>query len=811
MALKKGVLGAKVLVKTWIGLVVLMAVVGITAYLVRTYAPQASTTSPTPSCSPQSGAIVTSSSPATQAAPSLPAMPENCNATLEVLTLNRRTAEKLGGVRVTFGGQPIGVTQTDGTLTYRLPQRSGPLAGDKYGFGGDLRWVIVEEGRTTRVTLLLEPKEQGTVYGILRDYSTGATINGSTVDLHRVNPDGTKVFIATADTAGKGTYSFPPQVFEDGKKYSLTPHANNYYQAKPKFFDSESTTFTYSLTSSGSVETNFHFERVSMSVVFMFKDADNEQNETLANLELCFNYPNTERNSDFGLATANAPDCKVLAKSREYYEQTMLTADLRVSLGKNSAYDIVQVQTQYTTGPNFQEKRNVVDPLVGRISALTRQDIENDQGRYWVYVFVRKRAVVKPEPAERPVPRRERQDVTLRFYGPTTPSPVAGYEFEQSVNGSAFAVVSGTVAPLAQANEDAGLVQKAHAQSTGAKQWYKATIPVTTGFVGTMEYRIRSYVQTGATKTYSDYSPTASINFPAPLPPIELFAADRVSIVQGLSARLSWETNNVSSVVLMTPGSPNTNLGAGGVRTISPTQTTTYTLLVWRAGASYTKQVTVEVLPRPVTQPAMPQSLSASNDGTNVIRLQWNRVNNATGYYVYRAIDAAGVDERNDAAAEIIAERGQMLNTVVYTDTLNPLDKNEYVYWVRAVKAEANGVGVSSPSSGKTVTANVVPPATPYKFAASAMSGRRIKLAWKANPSNVVPTYTGGFEIWRKGPTDADFTLLEDVPNASSVSYQWVDANLPAKTRFEYKAKAYRTIRGEKVYSPFSAPDGARS
>jgi len=112
------------------------------------------------------------------------------------------------------------------------------------------------------------------------------------------------------------------------------------------------------------------------------------------------------------------------------------------------------------------------------------------------------------------------------------------------------------------------------------------------------------------------------------IPQVVTFAATPSNITAGQSTKLCWQVNNATSISI-TPGVGN-NLNANDCATVSPTQTTTYTLTATNAAGQFQANTTVTVgvvqilsfNASPVTSPAAgsPVTLSwSTSNATQVI------------------------------------------------------------------------------------------------------------------------------------------------------------------------------------------------
>jgi peptidoglycan/xylan/chitin deacetylase (PgdA/CDA1 family) len=102
---------------------------------------------------------------------------------------------------------------------------------------------------------------------------------------------------------------------------------------------------------------------------------------------------------------------------------------------------------------------------------------------------------------------------------------------------------------------------------------------------------------------------------PTPKPVISSFSANPTSIAQGSSTQLSWVVSGASSTSI----SPTVGVVTGNSTTVSPTQTTTYTLTATNPGGSVTATTSVTVVvPPPPPPPAKPIISSFSANPSSI-------------------------------------------------------------------------------------------------------------------------------------------------------------------------------------------------
>ncbi len=115
------------------------------------------------------------------------------------------------------------------------------------------------------------------------------------------------------------------------------------------------------------------------------------------------------------------------------------------------------------------------------------------------------------------------------------------------------------------------------------------------------------------------------------VPPNISFYANPANITSGQSSTLSWSSYSASTCTAGGGWSGNKSPrgyipGPELTETVSPTQTTTYTLFCTGAGGSATQSVTVTVSPAPTT-PAPTATLTATQTSGGSYQISWNSTN----------------------------------------------------------------------------------------------------------------------------------------------------------------------------------------
>lgn len=173
-------------------------------------------------------------------------------------------------------------------------------------------------------------------------------------------------------------------------------------------------------------------------------------------------------------------------------------------------------------------------------------------------------------------------------------------------------------------------------------------------------------------------------------PNISTFAATPATISAGQSSTLSWSVSGATSVSI--------DFGIGDVskvtsKSVSPVQTTTYTLTASSAAGSTTARVTVTVAAPTDTQaPTTPTLVSAAAKSFSEIDLKWTASTDNVGVAGYQVL-------RNGAPLSSVFG-----GALTYSD-LSASSGTTYAYTVKAYDAAGNYSGASNAISATTSAA----------------------------------------------------------------------------------------------------------
>ena len=190
-------------------------------------------------------------------------------------------------------------------------------------------------------------------------------------------------------------------------------------------------------------------------------------------------------------------------------------------------------------------------------------------------------------------------------------------------------------------------------------------------------------------------------------------------------------------------------------------------------------------------KPAKPGNVRAAAASATSIQVRWGKVAGASGYEIYRATSKDG---KYTKAATISKSA-----TTSYTDKKRAVGKT-YFYKVRAYKA-AKGKKVFG-AYGAIASAKAAPP-KPGNAQAAATSATSIQVRWgKAAGAS-------GYEIYRATSKGGKYTKAATISKSATTSY--TDKKRTKGKTYFYKVRAYTTVKGKKVFGPYSAIASAKA
>ena len=188
------------------------------------------------------------------------------------------------------------------------------------------------------------------------------------------------------------------------------------------------------------------------------------------------------------------------------------------------------------------------------------------------------------------------------------------------------------------------------------------------------------------------------------------------------------------------------------------------------------KTVTFNIIPSKVT------NLKSSKRTYNSITLSWDKIDNVTGYKVYRY----DVKTESYKLIKTISDA----STTSYTNS-KLTSATKYLYKVRSYKIVNNKTHNGDYSS--SLAATTKPPTPTVKL--TSPSTKKIKLTWTN-----ISSRTTGYNIYMATSKNGTY---KNIGSTSKKSF--TKGSLKKGKTYYFKVRAYRTIDGKKVYSSYSS------
>ena len=188
------------------------------------------------------------------------------------------------------------------------------------------------------------------------------------------------------------------------------------------------------------------------------------------------------------------------------------------------------------------------------------------------------------------------------------------------------------------------------------------------------------------------------------------------------------------------------------------------------------KTVTFNIIPPKVT------NLKSSKRTYNSITLSWDKIDNVTGYKVYRY--------------DVKTESYKLIKTISNASTTSYTNSKltsatKYLYKVRSYKIVNNKTHNGDYSS--SLAATTKPPTPTVKL--TSPSTKKIKLTWTN-----ISSRTTGYNIYMATSKNGTY---KNIGSTSKKSF--TKGSLKKGKTYYFKVRAYRTIDGKKVYSSYSS------
>ena len=179
-----------------------------------------------------------------------------------------------------------------------------------------------------------------------------------------------------------------------------------------------------------------------------------------------------------------------------------------------------------------------------------------------------------------------------------------------------------------------------------------------------------------------------------------------------------------------------------------------------------------------------PVMSTVANQAYNTLLVQWELVDGASGYQVYRS-------STKDGEYQCIAEISDG-SVTTYTDSTCTCGV-EYFYYIKAkqtmdlqaVYGDASGV-----MSGKTLPNQV-------RLSGKTTDGNtKVTLSWKKSDG------AQGYEIYRSKSDTSNFSLIQTIESADILT--WSESGLDKQTAYYYKVRPYCIVNGANIKGNFS-------
>ncbi len=160
---------------------------------------------------------------------------------------------------------------------------------------------------------------------------------------------------------------------------------------------------------------------------------------------------------------------------------------------------------------------------------------------------------------------------------------------------------------------------------------------------------------------------------------------------------------------------------------------------------------------------------------TTSVKLSWTKVDGAGGYAIYNA------DNKLIAKTTSTSYQHKKLQSM-----------KTYTYRVRPYVVSDGATYYGDFSN--TVSVVTKPPKPSVKLSAGT---KQVKITWKKISS------VSGYIIYRSTKKSGKYKKVKTIKKASATS--WTNKNLSSKKKYYYKVRAYKVVKGKKIYSSYSS------
>lgn len=301
-------------------------------------------------------------------------------------------------------------------------------------------------------------------------------------------------------------------------------------------------------------------------------------------------------------------------------------------------------------------------------------------------------------------------------------------------------------------------------------------------------YKVQSYNYNNDVKGYSGYSGSAYGKT------LKATAITKIVSTSSTKQTISWKNIGGASGYIIYRSTKKSS-GYKKIKTISSGNTTSYQVTGLTPGTMYYYKVKTKNKLNGITgygsasgyhkarAPKQPVITVAGSTGTK-IRVSWEKVASATGYDIYRSTSKKGTYKKIGTAKA---------DATGFTDKKLKMTKKYYY----KVEAKIKGYKATG-TSGMSKAAAGYPVRSTGIVSASVNPTEQLEITW-----NKVKDVTG-YQIYRGTEENGEYTLLETISGADTVSY--TDTSAVFGTTYFYKLRLVNTYEGKTIYGTMSAP-----
>lgn len=191
------------------------------------------------------------------------------------------------------------------------------------------------------------------------------------------------------------------------------------------------------------------------------------------------------------------------------------------------------------------------------------------------------------------------------------------------------------------------------------------------------------------------------------------------------------------------------------------------------------KTITFKIIPKKISK------VSLSKKTTNSLTLSWNKLDDVTGYKIYK------YDSKSEDYEYLKTIKGA--STTSFTDS-NLTDATVYKYKVRGYKT-VNGNAYNGFISNSFAESTKVK--TVSNLNLKTRNATSLELSWDKVKN------ADGYRIYRLDTNTDTYKLVKTINNNTTTSYK--HSNLVSATNYYYKVKAFKYLNGSNRYSDYSS------